>query len=97
MSREDNAWVESRTKTKIHSMLSRSVGERAEVELDSGEIIYGIFDAFEMSNPAILGIKLEKGYVFINFQHVVRMRVAEERQGSRGLQNFDTKGHSPQT
>lgn len=71
-------------------MLSRSVGERAEVELNSGEIIYGTFDAFEMSNPTILGIKLEKGYVFINFKHVVRMRVAEERQGSRGLQNFDT-------
>ena len=78
MNREGNARGKSRTKTKLHSMLSRSVGERAEVELDSGEIIYGTFDAFEMSNPAILAIKLEKGYIFINFKHVIRMRVAEE-------------------
>jgi len=77
--REDNARVKSRTKTKLHSVLSRSVGKRAEVELDSGEIIYGALDAFEMSNPTILGIKLEKGYVFINFKYVVRMRVAGER------------------
>jgi len=79
MNREDNARVKSRTKTKLHLMFSRSVGKRAEVELDSGEIIYGTFDAFEMPNPTILAIKLEREYVFINFKHVVRMRVAEER------------------
>ena len=66
-------------KDKIYVRLIQNVGKEVEVELTTGETIYGVLDGFRWT-PLVLSVDTKFDSKFlVNFRYVTKVRLINEK------------------